>query len=135
MAEMFNCPNCGAPITADRCIYCGTTFIDWTAVDMEKANYIKIKHDGHIALVKAYVRGTNMRLEFPQMTPWERITYYHVKAPDAMFIDATLECVPYKPVGYGDAGEVWYIDIDSSKADLQEAGELLHNTMEEDDGT
>ena len=115
MAEMFNCPNCGAPITADRCIYCGTTFIDWSAVDMEKANYIKIKHDGHIALVKAYVRGAN----------------YHAQAPDEMFIDATLECIPYKPVGYGDAGEVWCIDIDSSKADLQEAGEILHKTMEE----
>lgn len=134
MAEMFNCPNCGAPITADRCIYCGTTFIDWTAIDMEKANYIKIKHDGHIVLVKAYIRGANMRLEFPQMTPWERITYYQAKPPDAMFIDATLECVPYKPVGYGDAGEVLYINIDSSKADLQEAGEMIHDTMEEDDG-
>lgn len=52
-----------------------------------------------------------------------------------MFIDAALECTPYKPVGYGDAGEVWYIDIDASKANLQEAGEMFHDTMEEDDGT
>ena len=135
MAKMFNCPNCGAPITADRCIYCGTTFIDWTAVDMEKANYIKIKHDGHVALIKAYVRNLDARLEFPPTTPWERMTYYQAKTPAAMFIDATLECIPYKPVGYGDAGEVIYINIDSSKANLQEAGELLHDTMEEDDGT
>ena len=135
MIEMFNCPNCGAPITADRCIYCGTTFIDWTAVDLEKANYIKIKYNGHIVLVKAYVRNMDTRLEFPPTTPWERITYYQAKAPYAMFIDATLECIPYKPVGYEDAGEVICINIDSSKADLQEAGEFLHDTMEEDNGS
>lgn len=133
MMEMFNCPNCGAPITSDRCIYCGTTFIDWTTVDMEKANFIKIKHDGRIKLIKAYVRGSNVRFEFPMVTPWERITYYPAKAPEAVFVDATLECIPYKPIGYGDAGEVWYIDIDSNKENLHEIGEMLHNTIEGED--
>lgn len=23
---MFNCPNCGAPITSNQCAYCGTLF-------------------------------------------------------------------------------------------------------------
>lgn len=26
--HLYNCPNCGAPITGDKCEYCGTVFMD-----------------------------------------------------------------------------------------------------------
>ena len=28
MADMTNCPNCGAPITGPSCEYCGTRFVN-----------------------------------------------------------------------------------------------------------
>jgi hypothetical protein len=45
MSYQLNCPNCGAPITGDRCEYCGTQFIDCT-VKLDKPFYLKINPDG-----------------------------------------------------------------------------------------
>ena len=30
--EVLNCPNCSAPISGDRCDYCGTLFIDCSTI-------------------------------------------------------------------------------------------------------
>ena len=47
----FNCPNCGAPISGDRCDYCGTQFIDCTTLRPDKAFYLKYSPDGKKTIV------------------------------------------------------------------------------------
>lgn len=47
----FNCPNCGAPISGDRCEYCGTQFIDCTNLRPDKAFYLKYSPDGKNTIV------------------------------------------------------------------------------------
>lgn len=47
----FNCPNCGAPISGDRCEYCGTQFIDCTTLRPDKAFYLKYSPDGKNTIV------------------------------------------------------------------------------------
>ena len=54
MDRLYNCPNCGAPITGPKCEYCGTVFehkpneesvkIGCTTKELEKAldNFVKV---------------------------------------------------------------------------------------------
>lgn len=51
----FNCPNCGAPISGDRCEYCGTQFIDCTTIRPDKAFYLKYSQDGKKTIVAKVV--------------------------------------------------------------------------------
>ncbi len=51
----FNCPNCGAPISGDRCEYCGTQFIDCTTLRPDKAFYLKYSPDGKNTIVAKVV--------------------------------------------------------------------------------
>ena len=58
----LNCPNCGAPITGDRCEYCGTQFID-TTVDCNKPFYLKVRHNGTIFIEKVFVESMSVHVE------------------------------------------------------------------------
>lgn len=58
-----NCPNCGAPIESEKCSYCGTTFIDFAAMDADKPFYMKIKHDGEIFIMKVMLRNISIEYE------------------------------------------------------------------------
>lgn len=49
--EMLNCPNCGAPISGDRCDYCGTQFIDCTTIQPDKRFYLKFSPDGKKTII------------------------------------------------------------------------------------
>lgn len=40
---MTNCPNCGAPIAAEKCPYCGTVFLDFAAIQVGAPSYVKFK--------------------------------------------------------------------------------------------
>lgn len=40
---MLNCPNCGAPVTQDKCPYCGTVFLDFAAIQLGAPSYVKFK--------------------------------------------------------------------------------------------
>lgn len=40
---MTNCPNCGAPIAAEKCTYCGTVFLDFAAIQVGAPSYVKFK--------------------------------------------------------------------------------------------
>lgn len=52
MREKLNCPNCGAPITAVTCAYCGTRFYDFADIELFKECYIRIKYQGKIITTK-----------------------------------------------------------------------------------
>ena len=40
--NMYNCPNCGAPITRAKCEYCGTVFNFEAVKRASDGNYIKL---------------------------------------------------------------------------------------------
>lgn len=52
-----NCPNCGAAIEGEKCPYCGTVFIDFACVEIDKPFWLKLKVGDRI--YKAYVRLDN----------------------------------------------------------------------------
>ena len=46
--EILNCPNCGAPITGDRCEYCGTQLSDDTeTVEFYADNRVVMRMEKH----------------------------------------------------------------------------------------
>lgn len=65
--KQLNCPNCGAPITGINCEYCGTQFIDFAVIDMDRPFYIRVKQGNHLMTCKAKVKEFNIRIE--QDTP------------------------------------------------------------------
>ena len=59
----YNCPNCGAPITAEKCPYCGTLFYDFATIETGQPTYIKIRHNGEVIMCKAVLREANFELK------------------------------------------------------------------------
>lgn len=45
MKDLLNCPNCGAPVTAEKCPYCGSVFLDFAAIQVGAPSYVKFKID------------------------------------------------------------------------------------------
>lgn len=43
MTRPLNCPNCAAPITGDRCEYCGTLFLDFSCIPIDEPFYLRIR--------------------------------------------------------------------------------------------
>lgn len=65
--ELLNCPNCSAPISGDRCDYCGTQFIDCTTIRPDKPFYLKISPDGKNTIIsKVFLE--NLEVCFEQST-------------------------------------------------------------------
>lgn len=58
-----NCPNCGAPIETETCPYCGTTFLDFAAMDADQPFYMKVKRDGKIYILKVKMTSMEIRTE------------------------------------------------------------------------
>jgi hypothetical protein len=52
-----NCPNCGAPITSEKCPYCGTVFIDFACMNADEPFFMKIKHKDEIHVVKVFMNS------------------------------------------------------------------------------
>ena len=55
-----NCPNCGAPITSEKCPYCGTVFMDFGSIDADKPFFLKIKHNGEFYICRVILRSTEV---------------------------------------------------------------------------
>lgn len=130
MIESFNCPNCGAPINGDLCPYCGTAFIDWSAIDIHKPNWIKVKFDDKIVLVKAILANASVHADYS-----EPISYYMdafdayccVKTTPHIEIESTLTCIPFTMPNSTD--KVLFVTIDKNIADLQNSGEMVHEIL------
>lgn len=130
---MFNCPNCGAPINSDVCPYCETAFIDWSCIDTHKANFIKIKLNGQIVLVRAYVDAVSFNYPDPDPEPAylygdNRIVHY-MRSTQELQIEASLRATPFKI--HGRNQEALVLNIDPEVANVQEAGLLIHNIRKE----
>jgi predicted RNA-binding protein with PUA domain len=59
---IYNCPNCGAPISSEKCPYCGTVFYDFSCIDLNEPTYIKFKYEGTIVMCKAVLRECQLSL-------------------------------------------------------------------------
>lgn len=55
-----NCPNCGAPITSEKCPYCGAVFMDFGSIDADKPFFLKIKHNGEFYICRVILRSTEV---------------------------------------------------------------------------
>ena len=57
MREQLNCPNCGQPITSEKCEYCGTLFLDFANVKFDhgqfEETYLRLNIDGKLYVTKA----------------------------------------------------------------------------------
>lgn len=84
--ESNNCPNCGAAITDEKCPYCGTTIFDFSAIDIDKPCFIKIKHGNK--LIRTFVEPNGFSVE---STPTSS-AYYADNAPvyKAFHSDTTI---------------------------------------------
>jgi hypothetical protein len=67
--KLFNCPNCGAPIAAEKCPYCGTVIYDFSCIDTEEVNWIKIKHNGRVFMCRARMLTTTVEAAPHYYTP------------------------------------------------------------------
>ena len=69
MKHTYNCPNCGAPIEAEKCPYCGTVLLDFAAIQIGAPTYAKFK------LGDTYITARLLVKEFditdrPTYTEW-----------------------------------------------------------------
>ena len=60
MNEVLNCPNCGAPITGEKCEYCGTVIYDFSVIDMDKPSYIKMRLNGKLLIFHAILKNVSI---------------------------------------------------------------------------
>lgn len=65
--EQTNCPNCGMPITSDKCEYCGTSFLDIANINTMDRCKLRIKHNGQVFEVDTYVGSLDIEMH-PLMT-------------------------------------------------------------------
>lgn len=60
--RVMNCPNCGAPVTGGRCEYCGTLFLDFGALSMDKPTYLRIKTGSRFYLFRCIATKAEFEL-------------------------------------------------------------------------
>ena len=120
--NQFNCPNCGAPITSDICPYCGTTFLDWSCIDERKANYIKVKINGKIQLIKARMIGLSFDYNTVENTLWcDDQKYYSFCKPE-LNLHMDLLAEEFAIPGHGKS---LMLQIDPEVADLHQVSDIL----------
>lgn len=61
--KYLNCPNCGAPVTGEKCQYCGTVFYDWAGIDSNKPFYIKMKLNNKLVMFKAVMSSLDIEIK------------------------------------------------------------------------
>lgn len=58
--KVTNCPNCGAPITGARCEYCGTTLVDFAAIESDGPFWLKFNLRGQTLMTKVVLAETEI---------------------------------------------------------------------------
>ena len=130
MRDQFNCPNCGAPIASDICPYCGTAFLDWSCIDERKENWIKIKFNGQIHLVKAHMTylGFEYNNNMPETTLFaDNEKYFSIRGHDELKIHMDLLAEKFTIPGYG---KTLMLQIDPKVADLRQVSDILRGAKQ-----
>ena len=65
MSNSRNCINCGAPIESEtiKCPYCGTSYFDFTDIDIRSPVILRIKDDDRVVLFKAICSSMCLTVE------------------------------------------------------------------------
>lgn len=63
MGKTHNCENCGAPIDMEtsKCPYCGTSYFDFSNIELDAPVILKLKYQGQLLIAKAFC--TNAAIE------------------------------------------------------------------------
>lgn len=116
--EKKNCPNCGQPITGEKCQYCGTVFIDWALIDTDKPFYLKFRHNGMITRAKCIARTFDLTVhqESPTMFYSDNEPYARICPQDSMTITVEMDVIPEKIMGR----ETLLIKVNEDEVDLND---------------
>lgn len=97
MREVLNCPNCGAQITSEQCPYCGTLFYDFSAIEINKPCFLKIKWDNNIMLVKAVARNVDVNMSSDTIDTYDIYDGCICSSIQNRSVDVSMEfnCVPF----------------------------------------
>lgn len=97
MREQLNCPNCGAPVTSEKCAYCGTLFYDFSVIDVDKPCYLKIKYQNAIIMVQAKVTHSELNMTTNTTTAYDIWGVPRLTFPSSRELDLSLEfnCIPF----------------------------------------
>ena len=118
-----NCPNCGMPITGEKCEYCGTVFIDWAIIDMDTPVFIKFRHHGRIMRAKCIMSGLDLRCDSPSTSYFYADNQsYSLMEPEAVpEIDIHLYIQPFEVKGM----KCNYMIIDENEVDQECLKEII----------
>ena len=98
MPERLNCPNCGAPITGTKCEYCGSLFLDFGSIEIGKPMWLRIKHNGELALVHVYPTNCRIKHSFDSAVLYADSMIADMSSRPRMEIELEFQSVP-SPVG------------------------------------
>lgn len=123
--EKKNCPNCGMPITGEKCEYCGTVFIDWAIIDSDKPFYIKFRHDGMITRAKCIVKSFDVNSHSEMCNVYADNKIYTRIPETSMSIDVSMDIIPEKIFGR----ETLLIKIDETQVDPNTIQDTLNEII------
>ncbi len=97
MRDVLNCPNCGAPIASEQCPYCGTLFYDFSAIEIGRPCFLKIKYDNNIILVKAAARNIDLNMSSDTTDAYDTLGNHICTFTRNYNMDMAIEftCVPF----------------------------------------
>lgn len=92
----YNCPNCGAGITGERCEFCGTVIYDFAAIQIGKPSYVKIMHNNAICMFRMIVDDFSVRHEVQTAEIPDCMGSVRLSIPVSYNMDVSLNahCVP-----------------------------------------
>lgn len=111
----LNCPNCGAPITGERCEYCGSVFYDWACLDSDKPFFIKIKRGNDLVMAKTVLEGIKITEDDDPLTLYADNKPYKTIHKADITIDASFRVVPFSTNGNND---VLFVRMDTDICDV-----------------
>lgn len=120
--EKKNCPNCGMPITGEKCDYCGTVFIDWAIIDMDTPVFIKFRHKGKIMRAKCVMSELNLTCSSPTLDFYADNQIYSAMQPEELQeIDIHMYIEPFEVNGL----RCNYMVIDEDEVDQEALKEII----------
>ena len=93
--QFFNCPNCGAPIQADACPYCGTVFLDWASFEMNRPTYVKVEHQGQVLMLQVIPNTVRLEMGTDQAILYEDSRVISRAAQCHYDLNAEFSCIPW----------------------------------------
>ena len=98
MKKLLNCPNCGAPVEAEKCAYCGTVFLDFAAIQIGAPTYVKFKLGDTYICARLVVESLEITPETHQVeyvaTTGERLLSRITGYGASLHLDAHAVCSP-----------------------------------------